>query len=35
MLIQKQYEDSQKQVKIIYAQIEYMSMMPGIEANNE
>ncbi len=37
MLIQKQYEDSQKQVQALNAQIEYMSMMSGIEveANNE
>ncbi|MDW2799906.1 hypothetical protein RZO55_20245 [Clostridium boliviensis] len=36
-LIQKQYEDSQKQIKVLNAQIEYMSMMSGIEmeANNE
>lgn len=31
MLIQKQYEDSQKQVQAINAQIEYLSMMSGIE----
>lgn len=30
MLIQKQYEDSQKQIKALKAQIEYMSMMSGI-----
>lgn len=37
MLIQKQYEDSQKQIKVLNAQIEYMSMMSGIgmEAKNE
>lgn len=37
MLIQKQYEDSQKQVQAFNAQIAYMSMMSGIEmeANNE
>lgn len=37
MLIQKQYEDYQKQVKTLNAQIEYMSMMSGIEmeAKNE
>ncbi len=36
-LIQKQYEDSQKQIKVLNAQVEYMSMMSGIEmeANNE
>ena len=32
MLIQKQYEDSQKQVQALNAQIEYLSMMSGIEA---
>jgi hypothetical protein len=31
MLIQKQYEDSQKQVQALNAQIEYLSMMSGIE----
>lgn len=31
MLIQKQYEDSQKQVQALTAQIEYLSMMSGIE----
>lgn len=37
MLIQKQYEDSQKQIKVLNAQIEYMSMMSGVEmeTNNE
>jgi len=30
-LIQKQYEDSQKQVQSLNAQIEYLSMMSGIE----
>lgn len=37
MLIRKQYEDSQKQIKVLNAQIEYMSMMSGIEmeAKNE
>lgn len=36
-LIQKQYEDSQRQAQALNAQIEYMSMMSGIEmeANNE
>lgn len=31
MLIQKQYEDSQKQVQALNAQIAYLSMMSGIE----
>lgn len=31
MLIQKQYEDSQRQVQALNAQIEYLSMMSGIE----
>jgi hypothetical protein len=31
MLIQKQYEDSQKQVQVLNAQIEYLSMMSGYE----
>lgn len=31
MLIQKQYEDSQKQVQELNAQIEYLTMMSGIE----
>lgn len=31
MLIQKQYEDSQKQIQALNAQIEYLSMMFGIE----
>lgn len=37
MLIQNQYEHSEKQIKILNAQIEYMSMMSGIEmeAKNE
>jgi hypothetical protein len=30
-LIQKQYEDSQRQVQALNAQIEYLSMMSGIE----
>lgn len=30
-LIQKQYEDSQNQVQALIAQIEYLSMMSGIE----
>lgn len=30
MLIQKQYEDSQKQVQALNAQIEYLSMLSGI-----
>lgn len=37
MIIQKQYENSQKQVQTLNARIEYLSMMSGIEmkANNE
>lgn len=31
MLIQNQYEDSQRQVQVLNAQIEYLSMMSGIE----
>lgn len=31
MLIQKQYEASQKQVQALNAQIEYLSMMSGTE----
>jgi len=31
MLIQKQYEESQKQVQALNAQIAYLSMMSGIE----
>lgn len=31
ILIQKQYEESQKQVQVLNAQIEYLSMMSGIE----
>jgi len=31
ILIQKQYEDSQKQVKVLNAQIEYLSMMSGFD----
>lgn len=31
MLIQKQYEDSQRKVQALNAQIEYLSMMSGIE----
>lgn len=31
MLIQKQYEDSQKQVQALNAQIAYLSMMTGFE----
>ncbi|WP_312503979.1 hypothetical protein [Lacrimispora sp.] len=31
MLIQKQYEDSQKQVQALNAQVAYLSMMAGIE----
>ncbi len=31
MLIQEQYEDSQKQTQVLNAQIEYLSMMSGIE----
>lgn len=31
MLIQKQYEDSQQKVQALNAQIEYLSMMSGIE----
>lgn len=31
MLIQKQYEDSQKQIQVLNAQIEYLSMMSGYE----
>lgn len=31
MLIQKQYEDSQKQVQALNAQVAYLSMMSGIE----
>lgn len=31
MLIQRQYEDSQRQVQALNAQIEYLSMMSGIE----
>ena len=36
-LIQKQYEDSQKQVQELSAKIEYLSMMTGfeVEVNNE
>ena len=30
-LIQKQYEESQKQVQVLNAQIEYLSMMSGYE----
>lgn len=32
MLIQKQYEESQKQIQTLNAQIEYISLMSGIEA---
>lgn len=35
MLIQKQYEDSQKQIKVLNDKIEYMSMMSGIEMEEE
>ncbi|MBE5974367.1 MAG: hypothetical protein E7251_07210 [Paenibacillaceae bacterium] len=31
MLIQKQYEDSQRQVQVLNAQIAYLSMLAGIE----
>lgn len=31
MLIQKQYEDSQRQLQALNAQIEYLSMMSGVE----
>lgn len=31
MLIQKQYEDSQKQIQVLNAQIKYLSMMSGID----
>lgn len=31
LLIQKQYEDSQKQVQVLSSQIDYLSMMSGIE----
>jgi len=31
MLLQKQYEDSQTQIQALNAQIEYLSMMSGIE----
>lgn len=31
MLIQKQYEDSQKQVQVLNAQIDYLSMMSGFD----
>lgn len=31
MLIQKQYQDSQKQVQVLNAQIEYLSMMSGFD----
>jgi len=31
VLFQKQYEESQKQVQTLNAQIEYLSMMSGLE----
>lgn len=37
LLLQKQYEDSQNQVRVLNAQIEYLSMMSGVdgEVNHE